>query len=97
MKGWKMAENEYKEFADKFFELVSASDYARPNEKLVEAIVSKWLSEHRTIQQGFGRTLKNIVDQFAVLSIGSDLRNEATIEWAENSKDFGNGGFFPYI
>lgn len=86
--------DEYKELADKIFDIMNASGR---DASFTKVLAEKWLTEHRTLQQGFGRMLKTIIETYAVMSVGSDLRNEATLAWAKEVAKLGPSGSFPYI
>jgi hypothetical protein len=81
------------ELVNQFFKLIN---YMGNEDALAKAFSDKLVREHRTLQQNAIRFISKVVETYAENHTGHDLRNEASVQWAENVARH-HPGAFPFV
>ena len=87
----KIVEAGYDELVWKYLNSMSNSGRKR----IVNSLVNKFLSTHRTLQQSLIGLIYDVFKELVRMGIGSDLRNEESVKFIKDSveKDY----YFPFI
>lgn len=86
-------DQENEQLVSQFFKLIN---YMGNEKDLAKAFGEKLVREHRTLQQNAIRFLSEVIEFYAQNHTGFDLRNEASVQWAENVTRH-HPGAFPFI
>ena len=73
--------HENEELVNQFFKLIN---YMSNENELAKVFGDKLIREHRTLQQNAVRFMAQVIEYYAKNHTGFDLRNEASVQWAEN-------------
>lgn len=84
---------ENKDFVNQFFKLINLMGN---EDDLAKAFSDKLVREHRTLQQNTIRFISKVIETYAKSHTGHDLRNEASVQWAENVARH-HPGAFPFV
>ena len=63
--------------------------------EVAEVMAEVVMSDHRTLQQNFCKSLQRFVDTYS--SATHDLRNEASVEWAKEAVKANENHYLPTI